>query len=169
MPLFDIDELETNPKYLEPSVEPSVKRKWNEEFKKKILIDYKENGGQYYDGHCGSRKYCDLCQMRYCNGASDCLVMCYKNGFHWIDDNKELYDYLDRVSCKYCRNKNLSELKAIYKHFPKYWEQLHLMQEKTSLNYHKRYSIECLEKKFDNNINNNDKNQLNLFDFIEEE
>ena len=68
--LFNLDELETNPNY----VSPKQKRKWNEAFKKKILDDYNENDGKYYDGHCGSRKYCDLCEMKYCNGASDCLV-----------------------------------------------------------------------------------------------
>lgn len=68
--LFNVDELETNPDY----VEPNQKRKWNEAFKKKILDDYNKNDGLYYDGHCGSRKYCDVCEMKYCNGASDCLV-----------------------------------------------------------------------------------------------
>ena len=68
--LFDIDTLETNPNY----VSPQEKNKWNKAFKKFILDEYNENNGKYYDGHCGSRKYCDLCEMKYCNGNSDCLV-----------------------------------------------------------------------------------------------
>ena len=68
--LFDIDELKTNSNY----ISPQEKKKWNEAFKKFILDEYNENNGKYYDGHCGSRKYCDLCEMKYCNGNSDCLV-----------------------------------------------------------------------------------------------
>lgn len=97
---------------------------------------------------------------------NDCLVMCYKHHIHWIDDGKELYDYLDRVSCKYCRNKNLKELEAIYKHFPKYWEQLHLMQQKTHLQYYKRYSLEQLEHKF-NNVEIQAEQQT-IFDYLKE-
>lgn len=97
---------------------------------------------------------------------NDCLVMCYKHHIHWIDDGKELYDYLDRVSCKYCRNKNLKELEAIYKHFNKYWEELHLMQNQTHLQYYKRYSLAELEAKFDKS--NKQISQQTIFDYLEE-
>lgn len=33
-------------------------------------------------------------------------------------------DCLDRVSCWCCRNKNLKELKSIYRYLPKYWKRL---------------------------------------------
>ena len=61
--LFNIDKLETSSNY----IRPQEKKKWNEAFKKFILDEYNENNGQYYDGHCGSRKYCDLCEMKYYN------------------------------------------------------------------------------------------------------
>lgn len=41
-----------------------------------------------------------------------------------------LYDILSRVSCWCCRNKNLTELKAIYQYLPEYWERLKIMQGK---------------------------------------
>ena len=80
---------------------------------------------------------------------NDCLIKCYRNGIHWIENGKELYDTLDRVSCKFCRNKNLKELKGLYKEFPKYWEELKAKQLTTDRQYRKDYTIEELEIKFD--------------------
>lgn len=51
----------------------------------------------------------------------DCLNYCHEKGFYWLENGKELYDYLDRVSCWCCRNKNLKELRAIKEHFNVYW------------------------------------------------
>lgn len=79
---------------------------------------------------------------------NDCLVLSYKNGFHWYDDGLELYDFIDRVSCKYCRNKNLKELKALHKSIPKYWEQLKQKQQETDRPFRKDYSLEELEEKW---------------------
>lgn len=50
----------------------------------------------------------------------DCLDMCYRFGFTY----SKLYDYLDRVSCWCCRNKNLKELKNYKEYFPKYYRKL---------------------------------------------
>lgn len=81
---------------------------------------------------------------------NDCLVKCYKNGFNWIEDNGvDLYDVLDRVSCYCCANKNLRELKAIYKHLPKYWQKLKDMQKETYKTLNKNYDFKQLEIKFD--------------------
>ena len=55
---------------------------------------------------------------------SDCLSYCREHGFTWNEDGIDLYDVLQRVSCWCCRNKNLTELKAIYTHLPKYWRRL---------------------------------------------
>lgn len=79
---------------------------------------------------------------------NDCLVMCYKNGFHWYEDDIELYDHIDRVSCKYCRNKNLKELKALHDSVPKYWDDLKRKQAKTDRPFRKDYSLEELEEKW---------------------
>ena len=50
----------------------------------------------------------------------DCLQYCYAKGYTWGG----LYNYLDRVSCWCCRNKNLKELANIYKYMPEYFKKL---------------------------------------------
>ena len=80
---------------------------------------------------------------------NDCLVKCYKNGFNWLEDNGvDLYDVLDRVSCYCCGNKNLKELRAIYKFLPQYWQKLKEMQSKTDKPF-RDVTIEQLEIKFE--------------------
>lgn len=80
---------------------------------------------------------------------NDCLVKCYKSGFSWKEDNDvDLYDVLDRVSCYCCGNKNLKELKAIYQYLPEYWNKLKQMQLKTDRNFRDTESIFDLEKRF---------------------
>lgn len=61
---------------------------------------------------------------------SDCLRYCYSQGISWKENGIELYSILDRVSCWCCSNKNLKELKAIYKHLPKYWGYLKGLQSR---------------------------------------
>lgn len=48
------------------------------------------------------------------------LKICYENGYSYDG----LYEYLDRVSCWCCRNKNLKEIKAYKEHFPEYYRAL---------------------------------------------
>lgn len=64
---------------------------------------------------------------------ADCLKYCYEKGFGWAEKSFcvtiELYDILDRVSCWCCRNKNLKELKNIYRYLPQYWNRLKELQE----------------------------------------
>ena len=60
---------------------------------------------------------------------AECLEMCRRRGFDWIECGISLYDVLDRVSCWCCRNKNLKELRAIHDHLPKYWERLVALEE----------------------------------------
>ena len=80
---------------------------------------------------------------------NDCLVKCYKSGFNWKEDNDvDLYDVLDRVSCFCCGNKNLKELKAIYQYLPEYWNKLKQMQLKTDRTFRDTESIFDLEKRF---------------------
>lgn len=66
---------------------------------------------------------------------SDALKYCFDNGYDWIEDDVELYTILDRVSCWCCKNKNLNELRQMYKYLPKYWKKLKEMQDKTFLPY----------------------------------
>ena len=69
---------------------------------------------------------------------ANCLLYCYDRGFEWRehgantpDGTIRLYDILDRVSCWCCANKNLRELRKIYRYLPDYWERLKQLQAKT--------------------------------------
>lgn len=83
---------------------------------------------------------------------SDCLNYCKQKGIKWIEHTKngdvDLYDVLDRVSCWCCSNKNLKELKSIYKYLPEYWEKLKFLQSKTNRPFKKYGNIFELEERF---------------------
>ncbi|MDR2513884.1 MAG: phosphoadenosine phosphosulfate reductase family protein [Christensenellaceae bacterium] len=70
---------------------------------------------------------------------ADCLAYCRAKGFSWDEDGVDLYGILDRVSCWCCSNKNLKELRNIYKHLPGYWEALKDLQSQIERPM-KRYS-----------------------------
>ena len=79
----------------------------------------------------------------------DCLEYCYMRGYFWQEDNVELYNILDRVSCWCCANKNLKELKNYYLYIPKYWQKLKDLQARTNRPFkYNKYTIFDLEKKF---------------------
>lgn len=86
----------------------------------------------------------------------DALAFCRNRGFNWQENDIDLYDIMDRVSCWCCKNNNLKELKNMYHYLPDYWGKLKELSHKTSLPY-KNYSykgspcctIEDLEKRFD--------------------
>ena len=63
----------------------------------------------------------------------DCLEYCFSKGIHWYENDIELYDILDRVSCWCCRNKNLEELKNIYLYLPQYWRMLKGLQSRIDI------------------------------------
>lgn len=58
------------------------------------------------------------------------LALCYERGFFWEESGVRLYDVLDRVSCWCCCNKNLRELRNVYKYLPEYWNKLKDLQLK---------------------------------------
>lgn len=58
------------------------------------------------------------------------LALCYERGFFWEESGVRLYDILDRVSCWCCCNKNLRELRNMYKYLPEYWDRLKNLQLK---------------------------------------
>ena len=62
-----------------------------------------------------------------------------------------MYEYLDRLSCKVCANKNLKELRNIRKYYPDVWEELKDYQRRTNRIYNRKlnYSVFDLEKRFD--------------------
>lgn len=82
---------------------------------------------------------------------AECLQYCWAEGYHWIEREglPDLYTLLDRLSCFCCRNKNLKELRNIYKYLPEYWEKLKKMQMATKIPFYKgKVTIFELEERF---------------------
>lgn len=79
---------------------------------------------------------------------ADCLEYCYDHGWHWSENGYELYDLLDRVSCKYCKNKNLKELRNIYHFMPEVWQELKDLQDKVKMPYKDSKTIHEIEARF---------------------
>lgn len=76
---------------------------------------------------------------------AECLKGCYDAGFDWGG----MYEHLDRLSCKFCKNKNLEELRNIRKHYPEVWEELKEYQTRTDRPYKgEKKSVFDLEKRF---------------------
>ena len=76
---------------------------------------------------------------------AECLQGCYDAGFDWGG----MYEHLDRLSCKYCKNKNLKELRNIRLYYPKVWSELKEYQLRTSRPYKgEGKSVFDLEKRF---------------------
>ena len=92
----------------------------------------------------------------------DCLEYCYSKGWHWNENGYELYDLLDRVSCKYCRNKNLKELRNIYHFMPDVWKELKDLQNKVQIPYKDGKTIQDLETRF-----LTEDSQMDIFSFLE--
>lgn len=76
---------------------------------------------------------------------AECLQGCYVAGFDWGG----MYEHLDRLSCKFCKNKNLKELRNIRRHYPEVWEELKDYQRRTDRPYKgEGQSVFDLEKRF---------------------
>ena len=76
---------------------------------------------------------------------AECLKGCYEAGFDWGG----MYEHLDRLSCKFCKNKNLKELRNIRKHYPEVWEELKDYQRRTDRPYKgEGQSVFDLERRF---------------------
>lgn len=82
---------------------------------------------------------------------ADALQHCYDIGVDYMEQGHRLYDLLDRASCYCCGNKNLKELRNIYRYLPKYWERLKDKQSKTSRLY-KKVGLDALEHRFENEL-----------------
>ena len=68
---------------------------------------------------------------------ADCLKFCRQRGWDWKEVSPaaengfvDLYDILDRVSSWCCANKNLKELRNIYRYLPDYWDRLIALQDR---------------------------------------
>ena len=76
---------------------------------------------------------------------AECLQGCYDAGFDWGG----MYEHLDRLSCKFCSNKNLKELRNIRVYYPKVWSELKEYQLRTDRPYKgEGKSVFELEKRF---------------------
>lgn len=93
----------------------------------------------------------------------DCLEYCYSKGWHWEENGMELYDILDRVSCKYCQNKNLDELRNIYHFLPNLWQELKELQDKVKMPYKNGKTIQDIEMRFIT-----EDAQMSIDDFLKE-
>ena len=74
----------------------------------------------------------------------DCLNYCYSLGYDWGG----LYKLFNRVSCWCCPLKNLEELRTLRKHYPKLWQELKDMDNRTWRQFRADYSVEELDKRF---------------------
>lgn len=92
---------------------------------------------------------------------NDCLEYCYSKGWHWSENGYELYDLLDRVSCKYCKNKNLKELRNIYHFMPDVWQELKELQDKVQMPFKGNKTIHDIETRFIT-----EDNQMDIFEFM---
>lgn len=91
----------------------------------------------------------------------DCLKYCYDRGWNWEQDGYNLYDLLDRLSCKYCGNKNLFELRNIYHCLPDVWAELKALQDAIGEPYRDGKTISDFERRFER-----EDMQSNIFEFF---
>lgn len=92
---------------------------------------------------------------------ANCLSYCRDRGWSWEEKSPvtesgivDLYDILDRVSCWCCANKNLKELRNIYRYLPQYWSRLEDLQRQINRPFKGFYKGEArgifeLERRFD--------------------
>lgn len=80
---------------------------------------------------------------------ADCLAYCRNLGIQWIENDVDLYDILDRVSCWCCGNKNHWELYNMWRYLPKYWNNLCELQTKLDRPMKKPYSVFDMQNRFE--------------------
>ena len=85
----------------------------------------------------------------------DCLDYCYSKGYDWYG----LYNYLDRVSCWCCRNKNIKELKNYYKYLPDYFNRLVILEKVIGEPMKKPYYLTERKKQWEQNANQSKKSE----------
>ena len=90
---------------------------------------------------------------------ADCLSYCRKRGIGWIEKCTsrieqeffiDLYNYLDRVSCWCCGNKNHWELYNMWRYLPHYWDKLCDLQRRNERPFKKPYSVFDMQARFEN-------------------
>lgn len=138
--------------------------RWGTTFKERIIRNYYNSLGDYdvvdYVGIAFDEKerVKDKCYplIEWEMAEKDCLDFCYSRGIYFEETDEitgktfRLYDYLPRVSCWCCRNKNLEELRNYYHFMPSYWNKLKQIQAKLYNDPMKKQSgsVFDLEKRF---------------------
>lgn len=92
---------------------------------------------------------------------ADCMSYCRSTDWNWREGDCDLYDILDRVSCKYCGNKNLKELKNLYLYEKPIWEELKDLQSKIDRPFRNGKTIFELEERF-----KDEEAQISIFDVV---
>lgn len=72
------------------------------------------------------------------------LQYCYDKGFDWDG----LYKIFRRCSCWCCPLQRIGELKKLRTHYPKLWQHLIDMDERSINQFKENYSVQQLEKRF---------------------
>lgn len=116
--------------------------RWGTAYKQMALDKYfsENHGAVYYIGIAADeterlkKEWADFKRFPLVDWGiteAQCLRGCYEAGFDWGG----MYEHLDRLSCKFCKNKNLKELRNIRKYYPDWWEELKAYQERTDRPY----------------------------------
>jgi len=123
-----------------------LKSKYGDNYMEYVGIAYDELKRIKQD----TKKIYPLCDFEFTE--KKCLAYCREKGFNWLEDNINLYNILDRVSCWCCANKNLKELRNYYKYLPKYWNKLKEFQKRTTRPFKNDKTIFELEERFKKEI-----------------
>lgn len=77
----------------------------------------------------------------------DCLNYCYEHGWNWKENDIDLYEILDRVSCWCCANKNQKEIENIIMYLPEYWRRINEYEQRCGV-FYKKKGCQYFEEKF---------------------
>ena len=136
---------------------PSSKYRWCTNHLKLTLLDnYKKskNKSVWYTGLAFDEGYRIVRkQNQHCiHPLADwgwteamCLQYCYIKGYYWGG----LYEKFNRVSCWCCPLQPLNELKTLYCHYPKLWQQLIAMDAHCRNDFRIDYTLEQLQIRFE--------------------
>lgn len=120
----------------------NIIREYLKKYKEKEIIEYI---GIAYDEQMRVKDKC-YPLINWKMTEDDCLKFCYERGFDWGG----LYQIFKRVSCWCCPLQSINELKKLKRYFPELWKELKKMDENTYRDFRSDYSVEQLERKFQN-------------------
>lgn len=141
---------------------PTPIRRWCTRVKNQTIDKYCGNSLRYIGFAYDERKRLKSKNIQKLNARfpliemrmteKDCLNYCYDNWYNEQIPWSGLYEWFDRVSCWCCPLQPLKSLRNLYLHFPRLWEILKMMDQRTWQQFRKDYSVEQLERKFKKEI-----------------